>query len=266
MNNIIITTHSKRLRQLFNKYFNNFNKKIHFMNCCIIKLSSNNSDNNYKVIPHMIYEGELDTYENRNMNKYYNTHTFNSGNIYSNILQIPSNVNIYLIRHAQGYHNLNSGIARYIKIANYNIILKDPQLTEIGISQSLKCGNELKKYINNLDKNYFFCSKFRRTRETLSYIMGVLNINQEILILQYSHEIKTLDANDLKDYINEKNIKKDKIINNIKVNWTYFNENLQNFNYDYNSNMIYEAYFIIGKINDRDIEKIDRIKNTLFEL
>jgi broad specificity phosphatase PhoE len=276
MNNIIITTHSKRLRQFINKYFYNFNKKLHFMNCCVIKLKSQENNGNYKVDAEIIYEGELDKYEDRKVDTYYDLKKFNSKNIFSDSIQIPLNVTIYLIRHAQGYHNLNSGLSRYIKIAHTNLILKDPQLTQIGITQALNCGAELKKYINSSNKNYFFCSKFLRTRETMSYIMSMLNINDKIRVLHYTHEIKSLKADDFKDFYENKHNqckidsdrekqKCDKV-NNIKIDWKYFDKDLENVNFNYNSNMLYEAYFIIGKINKRDNEKLNLIKNMLLEI
>lgn len=276
MNNIIITTHSKRLRQFINKYFYNFNKKLHFMNCCVIKLTPKEIDGIYKVNAEIIYQGELDKYEDRNFDKYYDSNKFNSKNIFSDRIQIPLNVTIYLIRHAQGYHNLNSGLSRYIKIAHTNIILKDPQLTQIGITQALNCGSELKKHINQNNKNYFFCSKFLRTRETMSYIMSILNINDKIRVLHYTHEIKKLNADDFKDFYNNKNNmckidsdrekqKCDKV-NNITIDWKYFDKDLENINFNYNSNMLYEAYFIIGKINTRDDKKVQLIKNMLLQI
>ena len=273
MNNIIITTHSKRLRQLINKYFYNFNKKLHFMNCCILKLNSNNDDSNYIVKCEMIYEGILDKLEERNIKKYYNADLFNSSNIFSNTLQIPPNVSIYLIRHAQGYHNLNSGMSRYIKIAHYNTILKDPQLTQIGIAQALECGIKLKLHIKSNSKNYFFCSKFLRTRETLSNIMSILNINDKIRVLHYTHEIKDLKGNDFKDFYENKHnlckIDSDREnqrcdrVNNIDIDWKYFDRDLEKINFNFNSNMIYEAFFIIGKLNNVNNDKIKFLKGKL---
>lgn len=273
MNNIIITTHSKRLRQLINKYFYNFNKKLHFMNCCVLKLNSNNDDTNYIVKCEMILEGVLDKLEDRNIKKYYNKKLFNSSNIFSNTLQIPQNVTIYLIRHAQGYHNLNSGMSRYIKIAHTNNILKDPQLTHIGIAQALECGLKLKEHIKSNEKNYFFCSKFLRTRETLATIMSMLNINDKIRVLHYTHEIKHLSGNDFKDFYENKNnqckIDSDREkqkcdrVNNIDIDWTYFNKDLEKINFNLNSNMIYEAFFIIGKINNVNKDKIKGLKDKL---
>jgi broad specificity phosphatase PhoE len=270
MNNILITTHSKRLRQFLNKYFYNFNKKMHFMNCCVLKLKS--QENPYVVRCEMIYDGEIDDYEERKTDKYFDSKTFNDLKIFSSKLQIPANITVYLIRHGQAYHNLNSGLSRYIRIAHNNIILKDPQLTQIGITQSLECGSALREHITNKDKNYFFCSKYLRTRETLSHIMTILNIIDKIRVLHYTHEIKSLNSNDFNDFYKNKHkcdINSDREkqkcdkVNNIKIDWKYFDEDLENINFNINSNMLYEAYFIIGKLNKREKDKIEKIREIL---
>lgn len=280
--NIIIVSHSKRLRQFIFKYFINFNRRNRFKNCAILHIFFDTFNNNTRI--KLIYDGEIDKSENRNDNAYYKVNTFNKLDIFSNKLIVPENINIFIIRHAQGYHNANNTFIKKI-VANFdNKILKDPQLTDIGIKQAEKSGEILNKYFsdNKLDKKLciLFCSVLLRTRETLNIILDQMEIfDKEIIILPMSNEItnfkipehliinKHMCSNNETqrliykcDVINDKN-------NNLRhINWKYFYEFKKNIKYNSDSNMIYQMYIIIAKILNKSNDYIDYLEKKLMHI
>jgi broad specificity phosphatase PhoE len=260
--NILIVSHSKRVRSFLHKNFLNVEKKLRLRNCAIIKIFYDNSNNN--TYAKLIYSGETDTNENRKVSSYYTESHFNDLDIYSNTLIVPDNVNIFLIRHAQGYHNANNTVfKKFVASFNWNI-LKDPQLTKLGNIQAKNAGNFLKMYFReyNLNKKLCinFCSVLLRTRETINNILDVLEIyDKDIIILPCSNEIASFNEPEHIGYDNhmckadEKQrqvYKCDNIGNNIirNINWTYFEEFKKNYNNSDDVNMIYQTYDIIKKI------------------
>jgi bisphosphoglycerate-dependent phosphoglycerate mutase len=263
--NIVIVTHSKRMRSFLYKNFYNINKKIRFRNCAIIKIFYD--INNDKTVAKLIYSGETDKNENRNNNSYYTLSKFNNLNVCSDSLIVPQNINIFLIRHAQGYHNANNTFfKKFIASFNWNI-LKDPQLTQIGNSQAINAGKFLKIYFkeHNLNTNLciIFCSVLLRTRETINIILDELEIyNKDIIILPCSNEISSFDEPEYISFDNHmcKADEKQRIVykcDNIgnknisrNINWTFFEEFKKKYNkYDIdNTNMIYQTYNIAKKI------------------
>lgn len=276
--NIIIVSHSKRLRQFISKYFINFNRRKRFKNCAILHIFFDNINTKIRLI----YDGEIDKDENRNDNAYYRVDIFNKLNIFSNKLIIPENINIFIIRHAQGYHNANNTLIKKI-VANFdNKILKDPQLTDIGIEQAKKSGKFLDKYFSDqkLDKKLciLFCSVLLRTRETLNIILDNMKIyDKELIILPMSHEITnfTLPEHLIIDRHMCKNNETHRLIykcdtiadnnNNLRhINWKYFYEFRKNKNYNnHDTNMIYQMYIIIAKILNKTDDYIDYLEEKL---
>ena len=283
--NIIITSHSKRLRQFISLYFNNFIRKLRFKNCAILKIYFNNEHNQTEI--KLLYNGEIDENEDRNESSYYTLNKFNNSNIYSKKLIVPNNINIFLIRHAQGYHNANNTFLKKLVASFDNNILRDPQLTEIGIDQAKKAGRFLNNYFidNNLNKNLsiLFCSILLRTRETLNIILDELEIfDKEIIILPYSNEISNFTFpehmnlnnhmcnNDYGqrlvykcDFIKDKNNKMR------QINWLYFSDfkksinNIQNYD---NMNMIYQTYIIIAKKLNKSPDYIRYLETKLVNI
>ena len=124
--NILIVSHSKRIRKLLYDYFINFNMKKRFKNCSILLINFNNTTKNTEI--KLIYNGELDKNENRLDKNYYDIDTFNNLNVYSNKLIVPDNINIFLIRPAQGSHNYKN--TYYIKVKEYYEDLKKYHLNK----------------------------------------------------------------------------------------------------------------------------------------
>lgn len=277
--NIIIVSHSKRLRQFISKYFINFNRKKRFKNCAILHIFFDNINTKIKLI----YDGEIDKSENRNDNEYYKINTFNKLNIFSNRLIVPENINIFIIRHAQGYHNANNTLIKKV-FANFNSkILKDPQLTDIGINQAKKSGEFLNKYFidNKLNKKLciLFCSVLLRTRETLNIILDQMNIfDNELIILPMSNEItnftipehliinKHMCTNDKTQRLIYKcDTIIDKNNNSRHINWKYFYEFKKNIDNKIDTNMIYQMYIIVAKISNKSDEYINYLQEKLMK-
>ncbi len=302
--NIIIISHSRRIRKLLKDYFiNHLNKR--FKNCCVLLITFDKltQKTNIKII----YEGEIDFNEKRDMSKYYTTDNFNSLDIYSTKLIVPENINIFLIRHAQGYHNLTHSILdKTIKKTKIflnlteNVELKDPQLTNTGIEQAKKCGDFLNKYIkdNSLDINKFlcFCSILYRTRQTIKYILSKCKLNiSNIFILPCNHELSNINNetnitygrcknSDEHDLYECKYIKIDENVNNNlndnlnenlnenlndnldtkNIHWNYYINFKENNNMCIDTNMIYETYLLFTEMNNK--EKYQDIKNRLKKL
>jgi hypothetical protein len=273
--NIIITSHSKRMRLFVGDYFYNFNKDRKFMNCAIILIyceSSNPKETRIK----MIYRGDIDKNENKDLNLYYDVDEFNNLNLKSTRLIIPPGLNIYLIRHAQGFHNLNNTIAKKLKAMNNKKILKDPQLTLKGHVQAKNAGIFLLQNYPDIKKNtLYFCSVLLRTRETITNILGELNLyNQEIIVLPCSHEISNfklpediiINTGKCENNYCSRLVYKCDFINNsngrYNFNWDYYKK-LNKVNICKLTNMLYKAYIVYAMMINKDDIYVDNLKKML---
>jgi bisphosphoglycerate-dependent phosphoglycerate mutase len=165
---IICGTHNNRL-VCFLKNFKNISNN--FKNCAIIKCYNNKIE--------MIYEGHL---KKNNVN-HWTIDIFNKEFIDIDI-NIPNNVEIYLIRHGNGTHN-NLNI--YEKIFNSTI---DPSLDSDGVIQAIQAGIFLKDYLKNSYENITFtASELIRTQQTIGLIMQQMDINNNITIIPCNHEL-----------------------------------------------------------------------------
>lgn len=274
--NIFIGTHSKRLRCFVKQYFHNKKLELKFKNCSILKISpvSFGKDEYYAKIE-MIHDGYLDPNEFKLESNYYKIDEFNKLGLKSYKLCIPDNANIYLIRHAQGYHNINSSIFDKIILLFNPKHLIDPFLTEVGQHQAKLTGQILNNYLINKGeteyKSLFCCSKLLRTRETLSTIMNQIKKNyNSIYIIPCAHELIFVesyescdDNNIIPDFSESLGVTpktmEDKLkykyyeIDNKQVIWTYYNKFYHSKNKKCkNTNMIYETYYIISDLVDED--------------
>jgi hypothetical protein len=92
---------------------------------------------------------------------------------------LPSFFTIYLIRHAEGEHNIHSLFKTYY----------DPGLTQNGVKQSELLGKKIKELINPQNKVIFCASELYRTQETAKIVIRELVINTKIKILPNIGEI-----------------------------------------------------------------------------
>ena len=201
-----IATHDNRLQC----YFNFVYKQIHktkekfkmkrFKNCAIINIKYDNTNQNFNF--KMIYEGALSDTDTKNETKFWKQEEFN--NIFNNIFHKNEttnhhNIEIFLIRHGTGKHNINMtsrkkmGAKDFIKTLkknkkqmkeyDKNHPLIDAELTDgdgkqNGITIAMDAGVELQEYItkNNIfltNENFILgASKLRRTRQTIAYVMN----------------------------------------------------------------------------------------------
>jgi hypothetical protein len=208
-NIFIVATHSYRLQCILNgmrKISNQFQQNPiqyshikRFKNCAIVRIYRNTNGNTcVQIIFEGVYDGIMDPKDT--------TH-FEKADIESFLLEINSNthptylipvdVEIYLVRHGEGMHNVAPKTQKDSKE------LLDALLTPNGHIQAYTAGIELNKYLNLRDDlklaKYTFCaSDLRRTHETISKIKHVLNNDKlkrkglpvsQIYILSCIHEI-----------------------------------------------------------------------------
>ena len=260
MYNIIIVSHSNRMRCFMKRFFDRFDINKRFMNCAIIKIC--NKNNNIKA--ELIYSGELDNEEDKDNEKYYTYKNYRT--LTTNKLNIPENMIYYIVRHGQGYHNLANSILDKILYAFESPYFNDPNLTNKGFEQSRHAGIFLNNYINKEYTTIFFCSKLLRTRETISEIMDQMGfMKNNIYILPSSHEIMLIERNGLCDgnqflpeighnvgIIPKNNHETKKLkflqINNKKIIWYFYDKFYNKNKLCRHTNMLYEAIYILNKI------------------
>jgi broad specificity phosphatase PhoE len=200
--NGLIISHNSRIRcwlhGLKPEYFDNLLKiystnNIRLKNCAILKLEINKK----KVTLSLVYEGYVNKrkkgkYYTNNQNDFFNDVIFEPINLELNIFGISeldignNHYNFYIMRHAEATHNSN----KYLKQI-------DPELTFKGFNnggeQSTRAGYFLKEIFTNSSNNFFFISKLRRTKQTLSMILPELDLDKksfQITVLPCTHEIK----------------------------------------------------------------------------
>lgn len=261
--NIFIATHSNRLRCLF---YNLLNEKIKgFYNCSVILLQFKN---NKLIKIELIYDNGYSKKMGVNpKSKYFTKLQFDNFIKDKNIdmkIDSDSDINIFLIRHGQGYHNVSKNVKQ--------LLSDDPKLTRLGILDAFNCGKEIfTRYPNITSENsMFFCSLLYRTMQTISLFM--LGIEHEIIkntdldlmkkstfdpkiyILPNNHEIV---GNSVPSYCNKTY---QDVYKNIKVagpsNTSLFYKNvIKNTNKDtnYNTKFIYPMIsFIRSLFKKRD--------------
>lgn len=203
---VFIATHDNRLQCFFNKLIHDNKLKVNmkrFKNCAIIHFTCNQN----KVNINMVYEGDIDTSIEKPNLFWTKVEFYNllSSKIHYITDESYNNIEIFLIRHGKGKHNINlterkkmgaTDAFKYIfnkKKMNTSHKLIDAELTDgteekintyklnthklNGITNAIKAGDELKKYLEskNIILNNTNCilgaSRLRRTRQTISYIM-----------------------------------------------------------------------------------------------
>lgn len=103
--------------------------------------------------------------------------------VFSKKYNLPPFLTIYLIRHAEGEHNIQSPLKRI-----YSWI-SDPGLTINGVYQAKKLGRKISKFYNPIKQSIFCASELLRTQETARLVMAELVINNKIMILPNIGEI-----------------------------------------------------------------------------
>ncbi len=218
-NIIIVATHSYRLQCILNgmrkisKQFQEHPEQYkyikRFKNCAIVRIFRNLE----YICVQLIYQGIYDEYNDETDDTHYELGDIHTFKLEINITQyptysIPPNVEIFLIRHGEGIHNVISKeekeklkenpINNKVLFVKQN--LKDARLTDKGNKQAFIAGHKLNTYLNNnfktFNNNYYFCaSDLYRTQETIGNIKYVLNksikgkFRDPIYIISCIHEI-----------------------------------------------------------------------------
>jgi broad specificity phosphatase PhoE len=199
----LLCTHNSRIRCLIKRYFSKSNdiNKIKFKNCAIFKLSISLKSDDINL--ELVYGGEVDEKklkkhkyfipepQNHHENEVQNHHT---NEVYFKTvestktklldnLSITSDIEIYIIRHGEGEHNVGSFIKKHSQ--------QDPSLTIKGINQaSIGAKTYINNVLNDTQFNKLFASKLYRTWETLINVLDDNMITyKKIIILPCSHEL-----------------------------------------------------------------------------
>lgn len=96
---------------------------------------------------------------------------------------LPPFLTIYLIRHAEGEHNIQSPFKR---IYSWR---QDPGLTPYGVTQAKKLAKKIEEFYSPLKPSLFFASDLHRAQETARIVLSELVINCKIRILPNIGEV-----------------------------------------------------------------------------
>jgi broad specificity phosphatase PhoE len=198
-NVILVATHSYRLQCILNRLrIMSTNKTMdgikRFKNCAIVRIFRSPTGNTcVELFFEGIYAGPPDPthFEEPDREQILFEIEINYTN---KDYSISDDVEIYLIRHGEGEHNIATGEQKHI----LNDTLKDAKLTDNGNKQARTAGDKLNSYFSSriFNPTYYFCaSDLSRTQETIANIKYVLNNNRKgdeenpIFIIPCIHEI-----------------------------------------------------------------------------
>ncbi len=262
-NIILCGTHNNRLECFFKSIEKDY-PNIAFNNCVIIRCYNENDKLKFR----MIYEGEDNQSKHLFIKNAWTIETFNfffsNRNYNNNIIKLPKNTDVLLIRHALGVHNKMSLLE---KMFNFK---KDSQLDVIGIEQSERAGIFLRHHLKS-KKLYFMASHLIRTQQTIAVIMKMLDILQTIYIVPCAHELNLVignncDCNILQKFPIPSNMPKcrnnnnscDKLTNysgvsmynnyTVNINWDYYN-NFSNNNNCQNTTILEQNIILYNSLN-----------------
>jgi len=292
--NIAICTHDGRMRCFVDHFFRNIlaeknrdMKNIRFKNCAILHLQI--FENKLKLS--LVYSGEVKDKKRQyfvsenssqpknssetNNNIIFDTIELDDPNVIQKITGITQNnkntINIYIIRHGEGRHNLKPTFFVSQKNKNTHVsyydkkTTKDPVLTDDGELQAFRCSHAFNRIMSNKPLHFKFCSKLHRTFQTLSLATKNINyVGENTIVLPCSHElhfkkdsknIKTCDEMNKNTLVTAENMSKCKSIDTNKKDdehckdrdWSYYNEFRAN-NKCRNTNMIREVMSIVMSI------------------
>ena len=280
--NILMVSHNARMRCLLNQILGK-DKIPRFQNCAIIKieLKINEPDT-----IELFYDGELSASEKGKENKkeedkkiYFTKEPKKSDPKIQYVefkkisldlkkilkLDLDNNYTIYIVRHGQALHNTLKGI-KYEKILQSNTYL-DATLTNEGKEQAIRASEK----IAQIDFNYLFISKLRRTAETGRILIHERDtLLRDPIVLPCSHELNYTNKQNcdkansgiFKGYTPPENksiCENNKLRNNekcnvgLKINWKHY-DNFTNRRDKKevkcrDTNMIREALHIIKTID-----------------
>jgi broad specificity phosphatase PhoE len=190
MKNLLIVSHGGRIRCLLSSLYKvSIDKK--FKNAAVllfrIRYDPDHQKTSIKVI--LFHDGELWTEEtsNKSYAKYYTSDKTNIGNTYFEPMETEvdpriygtNDLNIYVTRHAEGFHNLASKLSKVFQPYKYF----DPELTPRGESQAERSGKRLR----DIHFHMIFISDMYRTKHTL--LSMKLGVNTKPVVLPCANEV-----------------------------------------------------------------------------
>ena len=208
--NVILVTHSKRIRCFLESFFKNYNngKEIRFQNSSILLLTimQNKPYTTFKASLSLVFDGEMTNtlprayFGNNDIQTNSSIKIIKFTKIDKDIIEIDDitkllgsqiftnelkkNYNIYIIRHSEATHNIGFFERSYIQ--------RDTLLTPVGKIQSEKIADYFTNLYNNnnIKIDYLFTSRLKRTRQTLEILISRLKyLPDKIIVLPCSHEI-----------------------------------------------------------------------------
>lgn len=108
---------------------------------------------------------------------------YNTPPVFSKIYNLPPFLTVYLIRHAEGEHNIQSPFKRIYSWTS------DPGLTSNGVRQTKKLARKIKQFYNPIRPSIFCASELHRAQETARLVMSDLVVNSKIKILPNIGEV-----------------------------------------------------------------------------
>jgi broad specificity phosphatase PhoE len=204
-NNEFVATKTKSLKQ------------IRFKNCAILLLEINISPTNVSANLSLVYDGDIDEGSAKFNEVYFVKEPITNGIVFPKIdvsagkfdnLKGPDQkINIYLIRHAEGFHNTMSKaekIGSTLKSIFTTSKIIDPRLSEAGQNQAMKAGQTLKQILSNKIINGYYVSDLFRTRETLSVILYNMGVTTgTMIVVPCTHELGLYSKNGNCDQVNK---------------------------------------------------------------
>lgn len=194
MKNILIVSHGNRIACLLSSLYKvDIHKK--FKNAAVllfrVRYDSETSKTTIKV--NMFYDGELwaEDYSvdktERTYSHYYTSDKTNTANTYFEPLETDvdprvygkKDLNIYVARHAEGFHNLASKLSKVFQPLKY----VDPELTPRGETQAERSGKRLR----DIQFDNVFVSDMFRTKHTM--LSMKLGVDTKPIVLPCANEV-----------------------------------------------------------------------------
>jgi broad specificity phosphatase PhoE len=188
-------------------------KEIRFKNCCILKLTITNGNPMAELS--LVYEGNVSKPKpgayfvktetivksaDQSCKKEYdgikmlfkNTITevgFNDVSVKLKDLGIDPNMkfdkyNIYIVRHGEAEHNIKK-----INLTKDTLLTDNKKSSDDGVRQVVKAAYALNELIGKTKVDYLFCSKLKRTRQTLYILTRALVVPDKMIVMPCTHEV-----------------------------------------------------------------------------
>jgi broad specificity phosphatase PhoE len=274
----VIVTHNSQLQCFLQKFFNvKFDGRKRFKNQCVLKLVIEKTKSSISLFSegvihnpkHGTYFGQREDVRKEGViyEKFVKQETETKEMIDWNIL--GCNLEIYLIRHGEAYHNIRS----------LNLAF-DTKLTQKGKQNKIQ--DQKQKKICNVD--YYFTSSLLRTRETLKIICPDI---KDLIILPCAQEIVYYNQNCYEKNENRilpnapENIRswfRSSLPSDMNIDWKFYDNNscpvgsnmieemVQIIFYEklhsYKSSLCYSYLYELQELNETKLNELEDLSNS----